>query len=86
MKVDGSSRVLPAEPVRGTSKSKSLARVSTDHSERVHVSREAALLHAAREDERMDTAKIEKLRLAIESGKFEINPEAIADAMLREER
>ncbi len=53
--------------------------------ERVEVSRAARELAAARAPETPDTARVERLRAAIADGSFEVDPDAIAEQMLKEE-
>lgn len=85
MKVNGTYRPAALDSSRGTS------RVSEDGyrtktGETVSVSSEAQALAQARAPETSDMPKVAKLREAIEKGEFQVDPERIADAMLREER
>jgi flagellar biosynthesis anti-sigma factor FlgM len=54
--------------------------------ERVEVSKLSKLLGEARGPEEVDTARIERLRDAIAAGTFKADAEAIADAMINEEK
>ena len=53
---------------------------------RVAVSQEARQLAEARAPVVSDTAKVQRLSLALERGEFSVDPDQVADRMLAEER
>ena len=60
-------------------------REGTPRNDGVQVSDVARALTAARSPETPDSDRIERLRAEIENGTFQIDAEAIAEAMLKEE-
>ncbi len=85
MKIDGSSR-SPYIRQQSLAGQASKARPDATRGESVRLSGEADLLQNARQPERTDRQRVEKLRLSLSEGTFEVDPYKIADAMLREER
>lgn len=61
------------------------ANKATAPEERIQVSSLSKLLSRVREPEGIDTAKVERLKSALESGSFKVDHERVAEAMLREE-
>lgn len=62
------------------------AQVERGRDEHVEVSREARKLSEAFGPEVPDTERIAKLREKLDDGTFKVDPDAIAEAMIREER
>lgn len=91
MKVQGGNPRTQVErvstpTVQGRNDGKAAARVERAGGEQVRVSDLGKKLAAARSPESPDAERIERLRGLVESGKLTVDPAAIADAMLREER
>lgn len=86
MKVRGPDRPIPLDVSRAVrTRADRPPPGTTQTTERVRVSGEARTLLAAREPEVPDRARIARLREAIAGGRFRIDADRIAEAMLREE-
>jgi flagellar biosynthesis anti-sigma factor FlgM len=90
MKVNGTNaspqveRVSAAQPAREASKAAASRRA--DAGEQVQVSSASKRLASVRQPEVPDQKKIDEMRDRIAKGTLDINPQAIAGAMIREER
>lgn len=58
------------------------AQPAPEASAQVALSPEASALNKAAADPSFDTAKVERIAQAIRDGKFQVNPEAIADKLI----
>lgn len=58
------------------------AQPAAEASAQVALSPEASALSGMSSDATFDTAKVERIAQAIKDGKFQINPEAIADKLI----
>jgi flagellar biosynthesis anti-sigma factor FlgM len=85
MKIQGTPRATPIPESRAIARHEE-TRVSRPSTERVSLSSQARQLADARAPEVPDETRIAELRDKLAAGKLHIDFEAIADAMLREER
>jgi flagellar biosynthesis anti-sigma factor FlgM len=85
MKIQGTPRATPIPESRGVARYEE-TRASRPSAERVSLSSQARQLADARAPEVPDDKRVAELRDKIAAGKLQIDFEAIADAMLREER
>lgn len=87
MKVQGPPKPSLVERAAASrAKEPKVASAPPPRGERVEVSKLSKLLGEARGPEEVDTARVERLRDAIAAGTFKVDAEAIAEAMIHEEK
>ena len=84
MKITGNIRTAYAPSTKANARTQKGAS-HAPKAERVEVSSAARQLAAARAPETPDVARVERLRAAIADGSFEVDADAIAEQMLKEE-
>jgi flagellar biosynthesis anti-sigma factor FlgM len=86
MKIQGPGKPRPVAPSElGTVKEAQQKRTEASRGERVQVSQLGQMLASARGPDKPDTARVERLKGAIESGSFKVDADRIAEAMIQEE-
>ena len=86
MKIDNSLNPLPGSGVKGTAnradttKTSGNTKASAAPQDNVQLS---SLSTAAGNTSPIDSSRVEAIKLAISEGRFKINPEAIADGLIR---
>lgn len=81
--VDNKATLTPLQTERKPGSSdKAVGRAEGEPSAKVAISSAASLLSQAAEDPSFDAAKVERIAQAIKEGKFEINPDKIADKLI----
>lgn len=73
----------PAErPATGGPQATGASSSAAEPSAQVQISSTASMLAGLEADPTFDSAKVERIAQAIREGKFEVNPEAIADKLI----
>jgi flagellar biosynthesis anti-sigma factor FlgM len=86
MKIQGPGKPRPVAPSElGSVKDAKPQRTEASRGERVQVSQLGQMLASARGPDTPDTARVARLKNAIDSGNFKVDPERIAEAMIQEE-
>lgn len=76
------SKSLPAPASTERKGTATPAQPAAEASAKVALSPEASALTGAAADASFDSAKVERIAQAIRDGKFQVNPEAIADKLI----
>lgn len=87
MKIDNSLNPLPGSGVKGTANRADTTKSSGDTQKAAAAPQDnvqlSSLSAAAGNTAPIDNSRVEAIKLAISEGRFKINPEAIADGLIR---
>lgn len=87
MKIDNSLNPLPSSGVKGTTNRADTTKSSGDTQKAAAAPQDnvqlSSLSTAAGNTAPIDSSRVEAIKLAISEGRFKINPEAIADGVIR---